>query len=517
MRESIRKDIRSLSREDQSSFKLSVADVYRGLTNLLLQQGRVMEALQVLDLLKVQELQDYLQDVKGNEITAQGIELLPLEKVLSKSIVEIEIQSNSLNDELNLLRKLLKPNQEQKARITQIEQIQITTSQKVSRLFDSSNVKTIETELRQNAIADNLKLNSYISLQERLKSLIQTAKFPQKTALFYPLILGDRLELVLFIPDAPPIHRTVKVNQQDLEKAIATFRSELQDASSFDVKDSGRQLYEWMIQPIAADLQKAQIQTIIYAPDGQLRYIPLAALYDGKQWLIESYAINHITAINLFSLGSQTISPPRVIAAAFSKGEYQFDVGNQKFAFSGLPFAGKEVENLSLILPNTTTLLNISFQRETITTPNQNYNIIHLATHAAFVSGKPEESFILLGDGNRLSLREVQNLKLPSIDLVVLSACQTALGGVVGSGEEILGFGYQMQRTGAKAAIASLWTVSDGGTQVLMDIFYGALSKAKFSKVESLRQAQLSMIRNTKSEFTHPYYWSAFILIGNGF
>jgi len=106
---------------------------------------------------------------------------------------------------------------------------------------------------------------------------------------------------------------------------------------------------------------------------------------------------------------------------------------------------------------------------------------------------------------------------LPSIDLVVLSACQTALGGVVGSGEEILGFGYQMQRTGAKAAIASLWTVSDGGTQALMDIFYGALSKAKFSKVESLRQAQLSIIRNTKSEFTHPYYWSAFILIGNGF
>ena len=106
---------------------------------------------------------------------------------------------------------------------------------------------------------------------------------------------------------------------------------------------------------------------------------------------------------------------------------------------------------------------------------------------------------------------------MPAVDLVVLSACQTALGGVVGGGEEILGFGYQMQRTGAKAAIASLWTVSDGGTQALMDIFYGELSKAKFSKVESLRQTQLAMIRNSKSEFNHPYYWSVFILIGNGF
>jgi CHAT domain-containing protein/tetratricopeptide (TPR) repeat protein len=518
VRESIRKDIRSLSREDQNSFKQSVADVYRGLASMLLQKGRVMEALQVLDLLKVQELQDYLQDVKGNEITAQGIELLPLEQKLSNLMSETASQSTSLNDELDTLRKLAQPNEAQKKRLLEIEQIQLAASQKLGLLFDSDQVKTVERDLQQNAIADNLKLHAYISLQERLKSLIQTAKFPQKTALFYPLILGDRLELVLFTPDAPPIHRTVKVKQKDLEQAIATFRSELQDATSFDVKDSGNQLYQWMIQPIADDLQKAQIQTIIYAPDGKLRYIPLAALYDGKQWLIERYAINHITAFNLFRLGSQTASkPPNVIAAAFSQGEYKFNVGDQQFDFSGLPFAGKEIENLGSTIPNTTKLLNASFQRDAITEPKQSYNIIHLATHAAFVSGKPEESFILLGNGDRLSLREVQNLKMPAVDLVVLSACQTALGGVVGGGEEILGFGYQMQRTGAKAAIASLWTVSDGGTQALMDVFYREIQKEKTSKIESLRQAQLSMIHSSITEFTHPYYWSAFILIGNGF
>lgn len=517
VRESIRKDIRSLSREDQNAFKQSVSDIYRGLANMLLEQGRVMEALQVLDLLKVQELQDYLQDVKGNDITAQGIELLPQEQALSKLIAEVESQANSFNNELDSLRKLPNPNDTQQARIAEISKIQLEANQKLVSLFDSSNVKTIEKNLQQNAIADNLKLKAYLSLQERLKSLIQTAQFPQRTALFYPLILGDRLELVLFIPDTPPIHRTIKISQTDLQSAIATFRTDLQDANSFDVQDSGKKLYEWMIKPIAADLQKHQIQTIIYAPDGQLRYIPLAALYDGKQWLIENYAINHITAINLFRLGSQTAFKPNVIAAAFSEGKYEFNVGTQKFAFTGLPFAGKEVENLGAIIPNTTKLFNSSFQRNEIIEPKSSYNIIHLATHAAFVSGKPEESFILLGNGDRLSLREIQNLKMPAVDLVVLSACQTALGGVVGGGEEILGFGYQMQRTGAKAAIASLWTVSDGGTQALMDIFYGELQKEKFSKVESLRQAQLSLIRNPKSEFKHPYYWSAFILIGNGF
>jgi CHAT domain-containing protein/Tfp pilus assembly protein PilF len=517
VRESIRKDIRNLSREDQNAFKQSVSDVYRGLASILLEQGRVMEALQVLDLLKVQELQDYLQDIKGNDITAQGIELLPQEQSLSKLMTETASQANSLNNELDSLRKLPNPNDAQQARIAEITKIQLEATQKLVSLFNSNNVQTIEKNLKQNAIADNLKLSAYISLQERLKSLIQTAQFPQRTALFYPLILGNRLELVLFIPDAPPIHRTVKINQTDLQSAIASFRIDLQDANSFDVKDSAEKLYAWMIKPIADDLRKHQVQTIIYAPDGQLRYIPLAALYDGKQWLIENYAINHITAINLFRLGSQTVAKPHVIAGAFSQGKYEFNVGTQKFEFTGLPFAGKEVENLGTIIPNTTKLFNSSFQRNEIIEPNRNYNIIHLATHAAFVSGKPEESFILLGNGDRLSLREIQNLKMPAVDLVVLSACQTALGGVVGGGEEILGFGYQMQRTGAKAAIASLWTVSDGGTQALMDIFYGELQKEQFSKVESLRQAQLSLIRNPKSEFKHPYYWSAFILIGNGF
>lgn len=516
VRESIRKDIRSLAREDQNAFKQSVADVYRGLASILLTKGRVMEALQVLDLLKVQELQDYLQDVKGNEVTAQGVELLPLEQNLSQLISAVALQSTSLSEELDKLRQLAKPNDVQKARLEEIEKIQFATSQKLGSLFDSEPAKSLEKDLNQKAIADNLKLNSYVSLQERLRALMQTAQFPQKVALFYPLILGDRLELILFVPDAPPIHRTVKVDRQQLEKAIAAFRVDLQDASSLDVQESSYHLYQLMIQPIADDLQKAQIQTIIYAPDGQLRYIPLAALYDGQKWLVESYAINHITAMNLFRLGSQTISQPRVIAAAFSKGDYSFNVGSQKFSFSGLPFAGKEIENLSSIVPNTTKFLNASFERDTITEPKPSYNIIHLATHAAFVSGKPEESFILMGNGDRLSLREVQNLKFPAVDLVVLSACQTALGGIVGSGEEILGFGYQMQRTGAKASIASLWTVSDGGTQKLMDIFYGEIQKEKHSKVESLRQAQLSMIRNPKSEFSHPYYWSAFVLIGNG-
>ena len=105
---------------------------------------------------------------------------------------------------------------------------------------------------------------------------------------------------------------------------------------------------------------------------------------------------------------------------------------------------------------------------------------------------------------------------LKGVDLVVLSACETGVGGKLGTGEEIMGFGYQMQYAGAKAAIASLWQVSDGGTQALMTAFYTALKEGKGSKAEALAEAQRRMIGSRNKSLAHPYYWSAFILIGNG-
>jgi CHAT domain-containing protein len=169
------------------------------------------------------------------------------------------------------------------------------------------------------------------------------------------------------------------------------------------------------------------------------------------------------------------------------------------------------------------------------------YPITHLATHAAFVQGQPDESFIVFGDGERVTLRDIRRWNLPNTDLIVLSACETAVGEQqLGSGVEILGLGYQMQQAGARAAIASLWQVNDGGTQVLMNAFYAALSQG-MTKAEALRQAQNALItgnfssqengtragiaiinaqqglsRQVIASLNHPYYWSPFILIGNG-
>ncbi len=453
--ESIRKELKVLALEQQRSYQQTISYNYRILADLLLQQGRVMEALQVLDLLKVQELQEYLQNVKGNDRTAQGLYIFPEENLQTQAIAAQPFKS---------LQPLIDSNQ----KITQ--QLQQTTP----------------TELN------------------RVPSYLQ--KLPQGQALLYPLILSDRLELILFIPNKLPIRRSVKISEPQILQLIQDFQAGLRDASSLDVLEPASKLYDLLIKPIEADL--AQTHTILYAPDGLLRYVPLTALYDGKQWLVEKYGINNLVAYSLSDFSHNSSKTLRIVAGAFGG-----QPNSKKFGQVGLPASLTEVQAIASALPNTTKLLNNDFSRQATESLMRNNNIVHLATHAEFNIGKPENSFLIFGNGDRILLNEMKDLPMSNVDLIVLSACQTGLG-KFGNGIEILGFGYQVQRAGAKAAISSLWQVSDEGTKVLMQEFYRNVKTGDRSNAESLRQAQIATIRS--KDFSHPFYWSAFIIIGNG-
>jgi CHAT domain-containing protein/Tfp pilus assembly protein PilF len=534
VREAIRQDLRVLPKKQQQSYTQTIAHTYRDLADLLLKQDRVLEAQKVLDLLKVQELEDYLRNVRGNNQTAAGLPNLPPEEQFNQNYNALINKAIELGKELTQLEKIPELNRtpQQQQRITELRNNQQKILTEFNAFIRSPAVETIVQQLSNTAKRQNVELEDLNSLRDNLKKLEQNA------VLLYPLILDDRLELVLVTADSPPIHRTVPVKREDLNRAIAQFRTALEDSNS-DAKTPAHELYDWLIKPIENELSQANAQTIIYAPDGQLRYIPLAALYDGNQWLVQRWRVNNITAKSLTDFNTQPQHQLRVLAAAFTKGSYNFNIGNQQFSFNGLPFAGVEVENLATELPGTTKLLDNAFSREGTVSRMNDYTIVHLATHAAFVTGKPEDSFVLFGDGSRATLRDVENWSLPNVDLVVFSACETGLGGF-GNGAEILGLGYQLQRTGARAAIASLWSVSDGGTQALMDTFYAALQTGKMTKAEALRQAQVALItgdykalgeqrglgvqqrinsslpEKVSTKLSHPYYWSPFILIGNG-
>ncbi|MCE2995932.1 MAG: CHAT domain-containing protein, partial [Flammeovirgaceae bacterium] len=262
--------------------------------------------------------------------------------------------------------------------------------------------------------------------------------------------------------------------------------------------------------------------------------------YDGKQWLVERYRINNITAASLTDFTPRSASSIRVLAAA-SSAKHDVKVGDRTLSFSALPATKLEVDSIASKI-NTTKLVDRDFTESALTVKLNTHNIIHLATHGHFEVGQPEQSFILPGDRKISTISDIGNWTLTNVSLVVLSACETAIGGQGGKGKgiEIFGLGYQIHNAGASAAIATLWKVSDGGTERLMDAFYTAVKTGKVSNTEALRQAQVAMItgnyeglgeargivsiearpRTTPTvpaKISHPYYWAAFILIGNGF
>jgi CHAT domain-containing protein/Tfp pilus assembly protein PilF len=461
VRESIRKDLKKLSREEQQIYTRTIADTYRVLTDLLLRQGRVTEALQVLDLLKIQELEDYLKNVKGSDRTSHTIRLLEPERDIIAQLIDFDTQ------------KLPELNQKLASQLKQLPKSEIN------------------------------KVPAYLQ------------NIPKGAVLIYPLILDDRLELILYSPNTIPTNHTIPIKKAELETLIIDFRASLMDWGSEDAIVSSKNLYDLLIKPIETELKQTNADTILYAPDNFLRYVPIAALYDGKQYLIEKYRINNLIAYSLFDSNHNSLTNLRTYAGAFGG-----KAGERKFGQTALPFSIPEVEYITSAFPNTNKYIEQNFTAKTTKEKVAGNSIVHFATHAEFSSQSPLDSYVLFGDGSKITLAEISELPLKDTALIVLSACQTGLSSTLGNGAEILGFGYQVQLAGAKASIASLWSVSDGGTQLLMQEFYKKLQKGNIAPSTALREAQLSMIRRPIKEretnYNHPFFWSAFVVIGNG-
>ncbi|WP_158535200.1 CHAT domain-containing protein [Acaryochloris thomasi] len=529
--ESLRADISNLAQDVQQSFTNSISSRYRRLANLLLQQDRIIEAQQVLDLLKLQELDEYFGDVRGNLETQKGVTVQRSEKAILDKFNEFQ-SAIELGAELAELRNvpLAERTEAQMRRLTELIAFEEAINADFNEFTQSKTVKKALKQLNRTAQHRTVALDELDALRANLGKL--------NAVLLYPFILEDRLELIITTSNSAPLRRVVPVSREQLNQAIVDFRLALEDRKSSNVQRLANKLYEWLIQPIEADLQQANAEVIIYAPDRQLRYIPLSALHDGEQWLVQRLQVNNITAKSLSNLESQLDSNLNVLAGAFVQGQYRFNIGSQSYSYSGLRYAGEEVTQLAAMIPDTTQYRDKAFSKVTFQSLMNEYQIVHFATHSTFLPGQPEDSFILFGNGDRATLREIGNWSLFNVDLVVLSACGTALGGQLGNGDEILGLGYQFQNRGAKATIASLWSVDDRGTLQLMSALYDNLKNGGISKTEALQQAKIDLITgknilnavvNENQSITdsgdlpkpynylkHPYYWAPFILIGNG-
>ncbi|WP_374875466.1 CHAT domain-containing protein [Microseira sp. BLCC-F43] len=501
VRETIRQDLRVLPREQQESYTKTVADTYRALADLLIAQGRILEAQQVLELLKIQELRDYTRNARAGGQTS-GIALNPTEEQIIKTYGSL----------IAFRRQVDECKQTRCSQLSQLnEQLQAVTQQY------NQTVQALKKPISDRLAQDRAFLNPETLAGRKAKEIVESQP---GTVLIYPFVLDDKIWLLWASQGGIIKSVEVPVTRRQLGEAVLEFRQVVQDANSGidEVEAAGKKLYDWLIKPLESELKANKVQNLVFSLDRVTRYIPMGALFDGERYLIENYSVSTVLSADLTDLRDRL--PPgtqntRVLALGLS---------NAVAGFNSLPNVPAELDAIVRKQPGDTKgiypgteFLNNAFDFPTLRDNLLGKKILHIATHGDFVRGRPEDSFLLLGTGEKLTIPQIETLQdLSDIHLVVLSACETALGGPDADGLEIAGISYYFINRGAKAVMASLWQVSDASTSLLMQNLSSNLANGNITKTAALRQAQLSLLQGNRSQFTHPYYWSAFILIGNG-
>lgn len=366
-------------------------------------------------------------------------------------------------------------------------------------------------------------------IQTRLQTLAsETGTVP---TVLYVMLRPNSLDLIAIPTRGGPIYRSIPIESSDavlnakLQLLEGLLNPRLRRRDSY--REPARQLYEWLVTPILPELERLGTTTLVLALDRGLRGIPLAALWNGEQFLVEQFDLALIPSLNLVDTRYRSVRDANVLALGASTFADQIplpavplEVGIVMDIFSGRGFLDADF-----------TFENLRRQREREPVP-----LIHLATHGEFTSASADRAYIQFAD-ERVGFDRIRSLDWndPPVELVVLSACRTA----VGSDEAELGFAGFTVQSGAKTALASLWYVSDLGTLGLMSEFYYHLKTAPI-KAEALQRTQLAVLRGDVRvengqliysggsidlpsdvappqdlDFVHPYFWASFTIVGS--
>lgn len=329
-----------------------------------------------------------------------------------------------------------------------------------------------------------------------------------QAAVIYPIILAKRLAVILSLPKQPLRYYETKLPQSQLETTFDDMLQSLNPAFSNQERlQISQKIYNWLIQPAEADLASHQIKTLVFVLDGVLRNLPMAALYDGKQYLVEKYSVAITPGLQLLETRSLSRRKIKALTAGLT---------DARQGFSALPGVKSEIDQIGVEI-TAEVLLNQNFSESNLQKEvrENSFPVIHLATHGQF-SSNPEETFILTWN-EKINVRDFEQLlkgtrgkgNVNKVDLLVLSACQTAAG----DSRAALGLAGVAVRSGASSTLATLWSVRDESTAKLMVEFYRELAQPGVSKAEALRLGQLTLLKEPRYE--HPFYWAPFILVGN--
>ncbi len=361
------------------------------------------------------------------------------------------------------------------------------------------------------------ELGNYFEQDSEVKTVYQPKvdllRTPPNTAMFWSIIQPERTAIIVSLPNGEVKFKWIQLDSQSIKQEINAFRIGLEKRSDIIYNHSQAQkLYNWIVRPFEKDLQLLQVETLVFIPDGLFHSIPMAALSDGKQFLIQKYAIATIASVSLINTLPTQPEKLRALVVGLTKDAV---VDGQQY--QALASVKEEINQVTTLIPGSKLLLDENFTRDRLQAEIHKaiYPIIHIATHGEYdlVS---EDTFLITGNNEKLAITDlyamIHNAAINgnTVDLLVLSACETARG----DDRTGLSLANIAVLAGVKTALASLWSVNDAATVKLVTQFYKYWHNQRFSKARALQRAQQELIALGK-KYAHPYYWAPFILSGN--
>ena len=362
------------------------------------------------------------------------------------------------------------------------------------------------TELFKTAELQDFFKDECVAVQQAKSVSID--KISPRTAVVYPILLEDRLELLLNLPSGLKLI-TQNITADKVTRQIRWLRKRLEKRTTHQYLVHARRLYDMVIRPMEEFLEAENVDTLVIIPEGPLRTIPFSTLHDGEQFLISKYALATAPSLSLVDPKPIKRDNMNVLISGLSVSVADFPA---------LPFVKAEIASIKDVLLDSKVLLNDEFTLDRLDRElrEASYTIVHIASHGEFGSG-PDDSFLLAFDG-KLTLDGLEDfLKLSQfrdepVELLTLSACKTAAG----DDRSALGLAGVAVKAGARSALASLWSISDQAASILLTKFYEQLTDPKMSKAKALQNAQRAFIEDDQLvALRHPAYWSPFLLIGN--
>ncbi len=341
-------------------------------------------------------------------------------------------------------------------------------------------------------------------------STLSSERTNTSAAVIYPIILPNSIEVVLKLPNQTNLlHYSTKVERKEVEKTLRGLRKQItQPETVRSLQDLSAQVYDWLIRPAANQLSNNQIGTLVFVLDGFLKNIPMAALYDGKHYLVETYAIALTPGLELLPPQPLKRQEIRLLFAGLSRSVD---------GFSALTAVEQEKDGILAQIPQAVVLLDRDFTAKALQNQIEQapFQIVHLATHGKFSSDRTQtfirtlDRRINVDELNRI-LQTREQVQPTAIQLLTLSACQTAEG----DERAALGLAGVAVKAGARSTLASLWSIDDRSSAFLMVEFYRHLvENPSVSKSFALRQAQLTLVKH--QNYNHPSYWAPYVLLGN--